>query len=169
MVSTPIQNFEQTVADLPVRLERTTTDAFDQTLSACLDEPAVGVPLPLDDLSLTDHPITMDPTARELDDAVTGVTPAGPAIAEYGTVVVPSDEHGAEQIGLYSDTHIAVVAASTIVESLSDAIGVVSDNIENGLTSAVLTTGPSVTADMGAPVYGAHGASELHIILVEDQ
>lgn len=169
MTSAAVESFERTVGDLPVTLERTTVAAFDETLARHLERPAVGVPLSIDGLSLEDHPVTVGPTPTELETAAVGVTPVAPAIAEYGTVVVPSDAAGAEQISLYPETHVAVLPASAVVETIAEAIDDLAGEIEGGLTSAVLTTGPSVTADMGAPVYGAHGPENLTVLLVEDR
>lgn len=169
MTTAILETFERSVAGLPTELQRTTSASFDETLARCLVGPAVGVPLPFDGLSLAGHPVALDPTPDELEAAAVGVTPAGPAIAEYGTVVVTSDAAGAEQISLYPRTHIAVLAASQVVATLADAVERLAGAVESGLTSAVLTTGPSATADMGAPVFGAHGPENLHVLLLEDR
>lgn len=53
--------------------------------------------------------------------------------------------------------------------TLADAVAVAADDIARGLTSVVFTTGPSVTADMDALVYGAHGPEKLYVLLLEDR
>lgn len=169
MTTAVVETFERAVSDLPATLLRTPADRFAERLEPYLDGPAVGAPLPFEGVSLDGHPVTLDPTPAELDAAAVGVTPVGPAVAEYGSVVVASDAAGAEQISLYPRTHVAVLAASDVVPTLADAVGVLADAVEGGLTSAVFTTGPSATADMGAPVFGAHGPENLHILLLDDR
>ncbi|MDJ1433749.1 LUD domain-containing protein [Halostagnicola sp. A-GB9-2] len=169
MTTTPVDAFEQSLADLPVRIRRTATDDLDETLEACLDPPTIGVALPFDDISLADYPITLNPTGEELLAASTGVTAGGPAIAEYGSIVVTSRFDGTEHTSLYPDKHVIVLAASDIVPTLANAISELEEAIDDGLTSAVITTGPSATADMGAPVYGAHGPEEVDVIILTDR
>jgi L-lactate dehydrogenase complex protein LldG len=169
MSSDSLATFEQRADDRRASVERTTVTEFDRTLADCVEEPAMGVPLPFEGVSLADHPVALDPSPAALDAAATGVTPVGPAVAEYGSVVIPSDEHGAEAISLYPETHVAVLAASDIYTTISTALAEVSEEIAEGLTSAVFATGPSATADMGAPVYGVHGPAELKILILEDQ
>ncbi|MBB6646193.1 LUD domain-containing protein [Halobellus ruber] len=169
MSSDSVATFERRAADRRATVERTTVPEFDRALADCLAEPAVGVPLPFDGVSLANHPVEIDPSPATLEAAATGVTPVGPAVAEYGSVVVPSDERGAEAISLYPETHVAVLAASDVHASLSTALAEVGEEIAAGLSSAVFATGPSATADMGAPVYGVHGPAELRILLLEDR
>jgi L-lactate dehydrogenase complex protein LldG len=169
MSTDSIATFERRADDRRATVERTTASEFDRTLAGLLEEPAVAVPLPFDGVSLADHPVEFDPSPADLEAAVTGVTPVGPAVAEYGSVVIPSDEHGAEAISLYPETHVAVLAASDVYPTLSTALSEVGEEIAGGLTSAVFATGPSATADMGAPVYGVHGPAELIILILEDR
>lgn len=164
-----VGTFEEAVSGLHATLCRTTAAAFDRTLEGCLDGPAVGTPLPFEGVSLAGHPVVLDPTPAQLSGATIGITPVGPAVAEYGSVVVRSDADGGEQVSLFPETHVAVLAASDIVPTLADAVAILADAVEDGLTSAVFTTGPSATADMGAPVYGAHGPENLRILLLEDR
>lgn len=169
MVTDTITTFERRAADRRATVERTTAAAFDGALADRLETPAVGVPLPFDGVSLADHPVELDPSPAGLDAAATGVTPVGPAVAEYGSVVIPSDGRGAEAVSLYPETHVAVLAASDVHETLSTALAEVGEEIAAGLTSAVFSTGPSATADMGAPVYGVHGPAELVVLILEDR
>jgi len=164
-----LELFEQSAARHQATVERTSAARFDSVLSRHLDGPAVGAPLPFPGVSLEGHPVTLRPTPDQLEAAAIGITPVGPAVASYGSVIVPSDQAGAEQISLYPPVHLAVLAASAIVRSLEEALELLARDIRQGLTSAVLTTGPSATADMGAPVYGAHGPSTLRIIVLEDR
>jgi L-lactate dehydrogenase complex protein LldG len=169
MSSDSIATFERRADDRRATVERTTASEFDGALADRLEGPTVGVPLPFDGVSLADHPVTVDPSPATLDAAATGVTPVGPAVAEYGSVVIPSDDRGAEAISLYPETHVAVLAASDVYATLSTALAEVGEEIAEGLTSAVFATGPSATADMGAPVYGVHGPADLTVLLLEDR
>lgn len=169
MSSDPIATFQRRAADRRATVERTTVSEFGGALTDCVEEPVVGVPLPFEGVSLADHPVELDPSPADLDAAATGVTPVGPAVAEYGSVVIPSDERGAEAISLYPETHVAVLAASDVYPTLSTALAEVGEEFTEGLTSAVFATGPSATADMGAPVYGVHGPAKLHVLLLEDR
>ncbi|SFR63966.1 LUD domain-containing protein [Halogeometricum limi] len=161
--------FERAATGRHATVERTTVDDFGETLAAHLDGPTVGTPLPFEGVSLEPHPVTLRPTPAELDAATVGVTPVGPAVAEYGSVVLASDNWGAEQVSIYPETHVGVLAASDVVPTLEDAVERIAGAVGDGLTSAVLTTGPSATADMGAPVYGAHGPANLHVLVLEDR
>jgi L-lactate dehydrogenase complex protein LldG len=169
MSSDSIATFERRAAERRATVECTTASEFDGALADHLTEPAVGVPLPFEGVSLADAPVELDPSPAALEAAATGVTPVGPAVAEYGSVVVPSDEHGAEAISLYPETHVAVLAASDIHSTLSTALAEVGGEIAAGLSSAVFATGPSATADMGAPVYGVHGPAAVTILVLEDR
>jgi len=165
-----VDTFERSLRDRPVTVERIPADEFDAAIEDALDPPAVGVPLPFPDLSLAGHAVELDPTPTQLSEAATGVTPVGPAVAEYGSVVVRSGIEGAEQVSLYPDTHVAVLPASDVVDTLSTAVAELSESIADaGLTSAVFATGPSGTADMGSLVYGAHGPESVHVIVLEDR
>ncbi|WP_121822970.1 LUD domain-containing protein [Halostella salina] len=165
-----VEAFEQALADRPVTVDRITATEFPGRIEAQLDPPAVGVPLPFEGVSLSGLPVELNPTPSELTAATTGVTPVGPAVAEYGSVVVQSGVEGAEGVSLYPDKHVAVLAASDVVGSLTDAVAALSGPIADGdLSSAVIATGPSGTADMGSLVYGAHGPETVHVVVLEDR
>ncbi|ELY60034.1 hypothetical protein C492_10705 [Natronococcus jeotgali DSM 18795] len=168
MMPAAVETFERSLENLPVTFERVKSGAFQSAVESCIDPPAVGVPLPFDEVSLEESPVTLDPTSEDILEARTGVTPGGPSIAEYGTIVVTSAFDGSGYTSLFPKTHVVVVAASEIVETIDDALKILVEEIDDGLTSAYLTTGPSATADMGAPVYGAHGPESLHVIILGD-
>jgi L-lactate dehydrogenase complex protein LldG len=165
-----VETFTGSLAGLDVPWTRTTADAFDAALDDVLDPPTVGAPLGIDGLSLADREdVTLAPSPSALEAATTGVTAAGPAIADYGSVVVRTDRAGSEPVSLYVDRHVAVVPESAVVRSMDEALGELGAAIRDGLTGAVVATGPSATADMGELVYGAHGPRAVHVVLVEDR
>lgn len=163
-----VARFEASLDRLDVSWDRTTAGGFPETLAGAIDPPAVGAPLPFDDLSLDSSAVTVDPTPDELRTAATGVTAAGFGIAEYGTLAVRSDAAGTEPVSLYPPRHVAVLRASDVIPDVPTAIDLLSDDFAAGRDSVVLATGPSATADMGALVRGVHGPREVHVIVVTD-
>ncbi|WP_152042300.1 LUD domain-containing protein [Salinigranum salinum] len=150
-------------------LTRTTGNEFATTLADAVVEPAVGTDLSALGLSYGDAPVTVDPTPKELLAAHTGVTDVRHAIASYGTLALPSDARGTEPVSLYPERHVAVVPESVVVPDVATALDRVGDDFDVGDDSLVLATGPSATGDMGALVYGVHGPTEIHVVLVTDR
>ncbi len=152
---------------------RITPDEFESTLSDLVIEPAVGAPLPSESVSLDGTVVDTEPSVEALGSAETGVTQAGTAIAEYGSITVESRPGGDELVSLYPPRHIVVVDASDIVPDTKAAFErfetAVRDARENDTPGAsrVLATGSSATADMGELVYGVHGPKEVHIVVIE--
>lgn len=168
MPPTAVDAFTESLASQSVPVEQLPAAAVTGHLAESIDGPAVGVPPTVDGVALPET-VTVDPSASELQAAETGVTGAGPGIADYGSVVVADDGDGSEHVSLFVDTHVAVLAASEVVESMGAALDEIGARTRDGLTSAIVTTGPSATADMGALVTGAHGPSELRVVLVTDR
>jgi len=145
----------------------TTADEAADALAAAVDPPAVGAPLPFADVSLPDS-VTVDPTPSEIEAAATGVTAAGLGLADHGAVVVESSPAGEAHASLFPGRHVAVLAASDVVADLGSALEHLQQVAASG-GDAVLTAGPSATADMGELVVGAHGPGELAILVVTDR
>ncbi|WP_435102855.1 LUD domain-containing protein [Halarchaeum sp. P4] len=167
MSSSTLSTFESSLAALDVGWTRTTPDAFADDLAAVVDEPAVGVPLGIEGVSLEDTVVETPPTPRRLTEAETGVTAVGKAVAEYGTLVVDSDPEGTEPVSLYPPKHVAVVRESDVlpdVESVTDHLG---ERFADG-GSSVFATGVSATGDMGAIVEGVHGPQYVHVLILEE-
>lgn len=161
--------FERALEHHRVEWSRTTAADFADALRAVLEQPAVGAPLPFETVSLADLPVTIDPTPRELDAAATGVTAADFAVADYGSLVLTAADEGTEPVSCFPDRHVAVLRERDIVETMAAAFERLDGRFADGLTSAVFATGPSATADMGSLVYGAHGPTEVHVLLLTDQ
>ncbi|UPV76397.1 LUD domain-containing protein (plasmid) [Halorussus limi] len=161
--------FEDSLRDLGVTQSRTTAAEFDAAVVEAADDPAVGVELPYEGVSLDETDVNADPTPAELDAAATGVTPAAFAVADYGSVVLRPDPSGVEPVSLYPERHVAVLAASDLVADMPAAFDRLAGAVEDGKDDAVIATGPSATADMGALVTGAHGPREVHVIVLEDR
>ena len=170
MTTSPVDSFVSALGSLDVPVERTAPDGFRRALASQIDPPAVGVPLDGVGVSLDGTDATVDPTPAELKAARTGVTPASFAVADYGSVVVPSDSAGSELVSLYVDRHVAVVDARDVVPGMETAFERFGESFRaDAAASRVIATGPSATADMGALVFGAHGPSDVRVLVVEDR
>ena len=148
-----------------VELTRVPPDEVAGAIDEAVAPPAVGVPLPWGDVSLPES-IETEPTSADIEGAVTGVTAASLAVAEYGSIVLRSDEQGSEPVSLFNDLHVAVLREEDIVPDMGAAFEWFGDEFRETRDSAILATGPSATADMGALVQGAHGPKEVEVIVV---
>jgi L-lactate dehydrogenase complex protein LldG len=157
--------FAATAREYGVGLQRVALDELPGAVEEAVVPPAVGSPLPWDDTSLP-ATVTTDPTPADLEAAVTGVTAASLAIASYGSVVLRADEHGSEPISLFNDRHVAVLHEDDIVPDMAAAFEWFGETLRETRGSAVIATGPSATADMGALVQGAHGPKEVEVLVV---
>lgn len=161
--------FQESLDAHRVDWTRTGAATFEDTLTAVVDEPAVGTPLPFDGVTCDGTPVTVDPTPAQLSEARTGVTAVTYAVADYGSVIVESGTEGAEQVSLYPEHHVAVLRESDVLPDMAAAFDRLQDRFDGDTTSAVLATGPSATADMGVLVYGAHGPREVTVVVLEDR
>jgi len=168
MSTTPLDVFVSELGSLGVPYERTTREGFHETITTHCRGETVSVKLNSFPVSLSDIYVNVDPTPSALKAAETGITPASFAIADYGSVVVPSTETGAELVSLFVDRHVAVVDAEDVVPHMEAAFDRFGESFRDEQQSGVIATGPSATADMGELVRGAHGPSEVHVIVLED-
>jgi len=169
MPDTTVSTFRDSLAEHNASSSVVEAAAFEDELESLLTGPAVGVPLDIDGVSLADLPVTLDPTPAELEAADFGVTAASLAVADYGSIAVRADAAGTEPVSLFPETHVAVVAASDVEPDAERAFERLDDGARADRASVVLATGPSATADMGELVYGAHGPTDVHVVVVEDR
>ena len=167
-MATSLTRFEDALVDHDCEVTRTTVDGFDGALAAALREPAVGASLGDPELSLPADVQTV-PTPAQLQAAASGVTPVAFAVADHGTVAIPSTASGVEPVSLYSDRHVAVVREAQVVPDTGAAFDELGPALAEDRGSVVMATGPSATGDMGALVQGVHGPSEVHVIVVESE
>lgn len=163
-----IDRFLASLDRLDVDWSRTSREKFRGAISEILVEPAVGAPLPFPNLSFEDTGIQRNLTPGQLRSARTGVTAAQMGIASYGSLVLQSDVDVTEAVSLFPDLHVAVLRAGDVVPDMKTAFQHLGNTMRDRSSSAVLATGPSATADMGALVQGAHGPKAVHVILLED-
>lgn len=169
MSATPLETFVSACESIDVPCERTTSSEFGTVLASHLGDPAVGVALDGVSASLSATDVTVDPTPSALKRAHTGVTPVAFAVADYGSIVLPSTPAGLELVTLYVDRHVAVLDADRVVPGMAAAFERFGERVrrDGQLGSNVVATGPSATADMGSLVRGAHGPSDVRVIVVE--
>lgn len=99
-----------------------------------------------------------------------GITGVFAAIAETGTLLMASGEHTPAATSLLPETHVAVLPAERIVDTMEDAFGLLRAERTNWPRAVNLISGPSRTADIEQTVtLGAHGAYRVHIIIVGAQ
>jgi L-lactate dehydrogenase complex protein LldG len=166
-MTTATATFEDRLAALGVGVTRTTPAEFEAALAEVVLEPAVGVSLPYEGVSLP-RSVTTDPTPAELEAARTGVTAACMGIAAYGSVVLPSTPEGSEPISLFPERHVAVLHQDDLVPGMPEALDRLGPALREDRGSYIVATGPSATADMGALVTGAHGPKEVRVVLLTD-
>ena len=143
----------------------------ERRLGGAIDDFVVGDAVGIPGRDWTDtrpDSVDWDPTPAALRDAATGVTGAALGIADYGSVVLPTSPPAAELVSLYVDRHVAVLDAEDVVPDMDAAIDHLATAVPDEYRDAIIATGPSATADMGALVTGAHGPSEVRVVLVED-
>ncbi|MFB6282108.1 MAG: LUD domain-containing protein [Haloferacaceae archaeon] len=150
-----------------VEVTDATPGTLDAAVGAAVEPPAVGAPLPFEDLSLPPS-VPTDPTPAALDAARTGVTAARLGVADYGSVALAATPEGDEPVALFPARHVVVLRAADVVPGMRTALAELGDRAREDAASHVLATGPSATADMGGLVYGAHGPEEVHLVLVRD-
>ncbi|WP_246998275.1 LUD domain-containing protein [Halosolutus gelatinilyticus] len=167
-----ISTFASSLDDLGIPVTRTDASSLDERIDELVAQPAVGVSLSdtFDDpsLSLAQTTVEIDPTPASLREATTGVTGARLGIGEYGSLVLRMTDRGSELVSLFVDRHVAVVRESDIVSEMKTAVDALDDEIGRTRGSAIIATGPSATADMGALVRGAHGPRDVRVLVLEE-
>ena len=104
------------------------------------------------------------PNAHDIFGFDVGISTAQAGIAETGTLVLDSACERHRLVSLVPPVHIAIVNASAIVETLSEALAV----LQKKEVSPAITfiTGPSRTADIELTLaIGVHGPRELYVIV----
>ena len=158
------------------RLQSTTVDAIADwagipaAVSRYLGDnklPAAVVGWPL----LAGHPWAAAGIDFRADGAVdadaVGITGCHCAIAETGTLMLLSGPDTPATVSLLPETHIAIVAASTIVATMEDAWKVLPSGNQALPRAINFVSGPSRTGDIEQTiVLGAHGPYRVHVVLV---
>ena len=91
------------------------------------------------------------------------------AIAETGTLMLPSGPARPVTLNILTDTAIVVLRASRIVGAYEEAWDLLRAEIGAMPRNVMLVTGPSRSADIEQTLeLGAHGPRALHIVLIGD-
>ena len=91
------------------------------------------------------------------------------AIAETGTLMLPSGPARPVTLNILTDTAIVVLRASRIVGAYEEAWDLLRTEIGAMPRNVMLVTGPSRSADIEQTLeLGAHGPRALHIVLIGD-
>ena len=105
------------------------------------------------------------PNAKDIFGFDVGISNAQAGIAETGTLVLDSAYERHRLVSLVPPVHIAIVNASSIVETLAEALALLRKDRE--ISPAVtFITGPSRTADIELTLaIGVHGPQQLYVIV----
>jgi L-lactate dehydrogenase complex protein LldG len=165
--------FEGALEALGVTVSSTTESELEAAVTEAVTEPAVGVALgeqfESEAFSLTETPVTVDPTPVALREATTGVTSADLGVGDYGSVVLTMTEQASELVSLFVEHHVAILHEEDIQPDMDAAVAALDEQFNETGGSAIIATGPSATADMGALVKGAHGPESVRVIVVEEE
>ena len=111
-----------------------------------------------------------EPLETSLRRAGVAVTRALVGIARSGTVGVGPGGGNGGLLAVLAPRHIVLLREEDIVESLAEALRVVSRGFTALGGEAVFITGPSRTADIEMmSVIGVHGPSSLHVLVVRSE
>lgn len=91
------------------------------------------------------------------------------AIAETGTLMLPSAPVRPTTLNLLADTEIVLLRASRLVGAYEEAWDLLRAELGGMPRNVMLVTGPSRSADIEQTLeLGAHGPRRLHVVLIED-
>jgi L-lactate dehydrogenase complex protein LldG len=87
-------------------------------------------------------------------------------IAESGSLLLVSGEARPLSASLLPDIHIAILRASDLVQTLTEALA--RPELRSA-SAAVIVTGPSRTGDIEMTLsIGVHGPKEVHVFLIDE-
>ncbi len=122
-----------------------------------------------------DRPLLHLAEGRAVGSDAVGLQHAFAAVAETGTLMLPSGPHRPTTINLLPETEIVLLPASRLVGAYEEAWDLLRAEHADALTggfmprNVMLVTGPSRSADIEQTLeLGAHGPRRLHVLLWED-
>lgn len=138
-----------------------TEDEIVQEITRILGDRRIAI----SDAPILDRLIRVTPSTGNIFDCEVGISTAQAAIAETGTLVLDSARERHRLVSLVPPVHIAIIEASSIFQTLGEALAFIH---QNGNISPAVTfiTGPSRTADIELTLaIGVHGPQELYVIV----
>ncbi len=127
----------------------------------------------LENIPWSEQPLLSVTYGKAEDTDPVSVTGAMAGVAETGTLILLSGPDSPTTLNFLPDTHIVVLAASSIESAYEDVWKRLRAGAGNeGFMPRVvnLITGPSRTGDIEQTLQlGVHGPRRLHIVLVDDQ
>jgi len=131
--------------------------------SAVVASPALA------DLPWSDRPTLSVRFDRATGDDPVSVTPCFAAVAETGTLILPSGADTPSTLNFLPDTHIVVLKSGDVVGPYEEAWERLRANGAAMPRTVNFVTGPSRTGDIEQTIYlGAHGPRHLHILLIDE-
>ncbi len=99
-------------------------------------------------------------------EAAMGVSVADWAVADTGSVVLAHGPRRGRSVVLLPPTHVTLVEADRVVESIFDAYDRLAE-LDELPSNVAFHTGPSRSGDLEQiPVVGVHGPGDVHVIVV---
>jgi L-lactate dehydrogenase complex protein LldG len=125
-----------------------------------------GFALEQPDLARRDPQMRQEALAH-LDQALAGLTGAVAALADTGTLVLPSGPGRSALASLLPSIHLAVLREGDLFPSFEDWLAARGKQTLEAASSVALVTGPSRTADIEMTLtIGVHGPGEVIAYLV---
>jgi len=123
----------------------------------------------LRDIPWADRPMLRLREGRAQATDMVAIQHAFAAIAETGTLMLPSAPERPTTLNLLADTAIVVLRASRLVGAYEEAWDLLRRDLPRMPRNVMLVTGPSRSADIEQALeLGAHGPRRLHVVLLED-
>ena len=122
----------------------------------------------LQGIDWSQRPLLLRREGRALPTDQVSLQHAFAAIAESGTLMLPSAPERPTTLNLLADTAVVMLRASRVVGAYEEAWDLLRQS--GGMPrNVMLVTGPSRSADIEQTLeLGAHGPRRLHILLIED-
>jgi L-lactate dehydrogenase complex protein LldG len=115
------------------------------------------------------RPLLKHRTGRAQATDMVSVQQGFAAVAETGTLMLPSAPERPTTLNLLADTAIVVLRVSRVVGAYEEAWDLLRAERAEMPRNVMLVTGPSRSADIEQTLeLGAHGPRRLHVVLVDD-
>ena len=121
-------------------------------------------------LPWSDHPLLIPRLGHAIDSDAVGLQQGWAALAETGTLVLPSGPDRPQTLNLLPETVIVLLRASRVLVGMEDAWDLLRAEYPAAMPRTLtLVTGPSRSSDVEQTLeLGAHGPRRLHVLLLDD-